>query len=99
MPLQHLVYILPVNRITLVISSDMADNSQRSLGSVSFSKSTSNTKSKTKSSVASKSSIPKPSLKQARRNVVKLCCPLQTEIAIIICARNLLLKFSFPSSN
>uniref|UniRef100_A0A1J3HU44 Uncharacterized protein n=5 Tax=Noccaea caerulescens TaxID=107243 RepID=A0A1J3HU44_NOCCA len=45
-------------------------NSQRSLESVSFSKSTSNTKSKTKSSVASKSSIPKPSLKQARRNVI-----------------------------
>ncbi|VVB16678.1 unnamed protein product [Arabis nemorensis] len=42
-------------------------NSQRSLGSVSFSNST---KSKTKSSLASKSSIPKPSIKQARRNVV-----------------------------
>ncbi|CAA7036176.1 unnamed protein product [Microthlaspi erraticum] len=50
-------------------------NPQRSLGSVSFSKSTlNNTKSRTKSSVASKSSIPKPSLKQARRNVVKVVC-------------------------
>ncbi|CAH8280313.1 unnamed protein product [Arabidopsis lyrata] len=45
-------------------------NSQRSLGSEGFSKNTSSTKSKTKSSLASKSSIPKPSLKQARRNVI-----------------------------
>ncbi|CAH2069362.1 unnamed protein product [Thlaspi arvense] len=48
-------------------------NSQRSLGSVSFSKSTTSTtstKNKTKSSLASKSSIPKPSLRQPRRNVV-----------------------------
>ncbi|KAL0735212.1 hypothetical protein Bca4012_011422 [Brassica carinata] len=47
-----------------------SNNSQRSLGSVSFSKSTSSTKSKTSSSLASKSSIPKPSLKQPRRNVI-----------------------------
>ncbi|CAH8323452.1 unnamed protein product [Eruca vesicaria subsp. sativa] len=46
------------------------NNSQRSLGSVSFSKSNSSTKSKTSSSLASKSSIPKPSLKQSRRNVI-----------------------------
>ncbi|KAG7538640.1 hypothetical protein ISN44_As13g023820 [Arabidopsis suecica] len=45
-------------------------NSQRSLGSESFSRNTSSTKSKTKSILASKSSIPKPSLKQARRNVI-----------------------------
>ncbi|CAN8301156.1 unnamed protein product [Cochlearia groenlandica] len=48
----------------------MSKNSQRSLGSVSFSKSNSSTYSKPKSSLASKSSIPKPSLKQARRNVI-----------------------------
>ncbi|KFK27546.1 hypothetical protein AALP_AA8G397700 [Arabis alpina] len=45
-------------------------NSHRSLGSVSFSNSTSSTKNKTKSSLASKSSIPKPSFKQTRTNVV-----------------------------
>ncbi|KAL1208575.1 hypothetical protein V5N11_008052 [Cardamine amara subsp. amara] len=45
-------------------------NSQRSLGSVNFSKSISSTKSKTKSSLGSKSTIPKPSLKQTRRNVI-----------------------------
>ncbi|KAF8102386.1 hypothetical protein N665_0198s0092 [Sinapis alba] len=47
-----------------------SNNSHRSLGSVSFSKSTSSTKSKTSSSLASKSSIPKPSLRQSRRNVI-----------------------------
>ncbi|CAG7910571.1 unnamed protein product [Brassica rapa] len=47
-----------------------SSNSQRSLGSVSFSKGTSSTKSKTSSSVASRSSIPKPSLRQSRRNVI-----------------------------
>ncbi|KAL0750859.1 hypothetical protein Bca101_032862 [Brassica carinata] len=47
-----------------------SSNSQRSLGSVSFSKGTSSTKSKTSSSLASRSSIPKPSLKQSRRNVI-----------------------------
>ncbi|XP_013606312.1 PREDICTED: uncharacterized protein LOC106313117 isoform X2 [Brassica oleracea var. oleracea] len=48
-----------------------SSNSQRSLGSVSFSKGTSSTKSKTSSSLASRSSIPKPSLKQSRRNITK----------------------------
>ncbi|KAH0906855.1 LOW QUALITY PROTEIN: hypothetical protein HID58_038682 [Brassica napus] len=47
-----------------------SSNSQRSLGSVSFSKGTSSTKSKTSSSVASRSSIPNPSLRQSRRNVI-----------------------------
>ncbi|KAJ4875096.1 Uncharacterized protein Rs2_40114 [Raphanus sativus] len=47
-----------------------SNNSQKSLGSVSFSKSTSSAKSKTSSSLTIKSSIPKPSLKQSRRNVI-----------------------------
>lgn len=85
MPLWHLVYILLHGHINMVTSSDTTENS-RSLGSVSFCNST---KSKTKSSLASKSSIPKPSIKQARRNVIKLCSPLQTNVSVRLCTRNL----------
>ncbi|XP_010443806.1 PREDICTED: uncharacterized protein LOC104726612 [Camelina sativa] len=45
-------------------------NSQISLGSGSSSRNTSSIKNKTKSSLASKPSIPKPSLKPARRNLI-----------------------------